>query len=486
MVSSTIAYVSGSDGVFKTIDGGVTWTVVNSNQALDVQALNADTVWRLVLSGVRKSLDGGATWTPYSIGGSTLLYGLFVKSTNEIIVVGNAGNVYTSAPDPTATPTLTRTSTRTPTTTPTTTPTSTVALTPTPTTTPTSTREPTATQTVTASPTLELVATSTTTRVPSTTPTATAVPTLTPTPTSVPQPQGSSGPAPPAAMPQTPALPPLAPVVHDERYFASTSYRVSTDSGWDLFRRRGGVRTFGQPISRAFRLNGRRYQLFQRHLIESRPIQTLRSMNILDRDFSQQRLSTDDMPSQSILANLLDPEFMPYTSFNGAVVPGVDPAFVAAAPPATDWSAVQRYIRERAPDTFDGHPVNFYGTFAQSVSPSTAFDGQPGNVDLIPGLNLEIWGLPTSAPTYDPNNRDFIYQRWQRGIMHYDATCRCTQALLIGDYFKSILTEQNLPSDLATQSRGTTYRGLYQANVVGTTATNRLPNTDLTHAFTPE
>src|SRR5262249_1496638 len=45
-----------------------------------------------------------------------------------------------------------------------------------------------------------------------------------------------------------------------------------------------------------------------------------------------------------------------------------------------------------------------------------------------------------------------IYQRFQRGIMHFDKTCGCTQGLLLADYLKSLVTGQNLPADLAAQA----------------------------------
>src|SRR5437764_8930384 len=108
-----------------------------------------------------------------------------------------------------------------------------------------------------------------------------------------------------------------------------------------------------------------------------------------------------------------------------------------------------------APDTFDGEPVNFSKTFFSSVSAQDAYpSGVPAGGDaLVPYFNLEIWGLPTSKPAHDPNNPSFIYQRFQRGIMHYDKSCSCTQGLLLADYVKALLTGRNLPSDLADQAK---------------------------------
>ena len=72
--------------------------------------------------------------------------------------------------------------------------------------------------------------------------------------------------------------------------------------------------------------------------------------------------------------------------------------------------------------------------------------------------------MPTSLPAQDPNNGGFIYQRFQRGIMHYDAACRCTQGLLLADYFKALLTGENLPADLAAQAGDSPFLRQYAAD----------------------
>jgi N-acetylmuramoyl-L-alanine amidase len=115
-----------------------------------------------------------------------------------------------------------------------------------------------------------------------------------------------------------------------------------------------------------------------------------------------------------------------------------------------------QFVRDMAPDTWDGEPVNFARTFFSTVRLDEAYpNGVPDDGEtLLPYFNLEIWGLPTSRPMREPTNPNFIYQRFQRGIMHYDKNCGCTQGLLLADYFKAILTRQNLPGDLAEQARG--------------------------------
>jgi hypothetical protein len=73
---------------------------------------------------------------------------------------------------------------------------------------------------------------------------------------------------------------------------------------------------------------------------------------------------------------------------------------------------------------------------------------------------LEIWGAPISNPAYDPSNHDFIYQRFQRGIMHY-TTGLGTRGVLLADYLKAImlgpeLSKQrgaNPPEDLNQQAK---------------------------------
>ena len=98
-----------------------------------------------------------------------------------------------------------------------------------------------------------------------------------------------------------------------------------------------------------------------------------------------------------------------------------------------------------APDEHGGRPVRFFQTFASQVDLATAFPNGVGNPDLLPGVNLELAGAVTSPPVTDPNNPNFIYQRFQRVILHYDATSGVTQPVLLADYFKAILTGENLP-----------------------------------------
>ncbi|HUX87890.1 MAG TPA: hypothetical protein VMW65_12885, partial [Chloroflexota bacterium] len=203
----------------------------------------------------------------------------------------------------------------------------------------------------------------------------------------------------------------------DARFFSQTGFRIDNDQFWDYFQHRGGVNTFGYPISRAFTLLGKTTQFFQRRVIEIEPGGTVGQLNILGSDI------------------------LPYTSFNFATIPATDPALIASAPAVGSpnyAAAAISFVNQHVPNSFSGMPVNFLNTYQNTVSLSTAFPSGGGNPALLPGFDFEMWGLPLSEPAVDPHNSNFVYQRFQRGIMHYDNTTHTTQGLLLGDYFKSI------------------------------------------------
>jgi len=261
-----------------------------------------------------------------------------------------------------------------------------------------------------------------------------------------------------------PAVPALA--ASDPRYFAQTGYRIDNNQFWDYFQKRGGVNNFGYPVSRTFTFMGNTVQFFQRRVIEVNP----------DGGVGQ--------------LNLLDPSLMPYTTINGATFPASDPNFTKSSPTvgSPNYGAnVLNWIGNNSPDVFGGKSVDFYKTFANAVSMGTAFPTGGGNSGLLLGIDLEMWGLPLSAPAVDPNNHNFIYQRFQRGIMHYDATCNCTEGILLGDYLKSIITNKNLPADLANQAKNSPLFNQYNsAKPNWVNNPGALANTNLTNAFDVE
>jgi hypothetical protein len=246
-------------------------------------------------------------------------------------------------------------------------------------------------------------------------------------------------------------------------YFAETGFAIEEPRFIEYFSRRGGVLTFGFPISRMIRFQGVPTQFFQRVVIQLWP------------DGNVQPL------------NLLDPGLLPYTRINGSTFPAPNERLAALAPtPGQPGYAAEvlEFVRRNAPETFNGQPVRFFSTFNSTVTPEAAFGRAGGNANLLPLINLEIWGVPTSLPAVDPNNNGFIYQRFQRGIMHYDDACKCTQGLLLADYFKAPLTGDNLPADLAAQAQGSPFFGQYAPDrPTGLRQPTVLPGTDLTAAF---
>src|SRR6266508_1148031 len=91
-------------------------------------------------------------------------------------------------------------------------------------------------------------------------------------------------------------------------FFPETGFRLGNEQFADYFRKRGGLRTFGYPVSRAFLFLGTQVQFFQRQIIQLRPDGSVATLNILDADL------------------------MPYTRINGSTFPAADPAVIGGAP----------------------------------------------------------------------------------------------------------------------------------------------------------
>ena len=95
---------------------------------------------------------------------------------------------------------------------------------------------------------------------------------------------------------------------------------------------------------------------------------------------------------------------------------------------------------------------------------------------------------PISRPTPDPRNAGFVYVRFQRGIMHYQGADPkgnpIAEGILLADWFKSVITGQNLPADLDAAMHGSPfYRQYNNAKPLGLNHPENLPGTDMTNAF---
>ncbi len=283
-------------------------------------------------------------------------------------------------------------------------------------------------------------------------------PSFAPPVTPTPAPTATALPVPTA----TPQTPPSVP--RDERYFVETGYRIDNDQLWGYFQARGRIETFGFPVSRTFTFLGCQVQVFQRQVAQ---------------------LCAGRGPA---LVNLLDPEIFPYTRVNGSVFPGPDEGLKNATPRVFDpnyATAILDFVRANAPDSFANQPVQFGATFFNTVSPEQAGTDDPGILGL---LALEVWGAPISRPQADPTNANFIYQRFQRGIMHFTAG-QGTRGILLADYLKQILLGSeragaNLPGDLREQAQGSRYFAQYCPGAERWLCRPaELPGTDLTFAF---
>jgi len=98
---------------------------------------------------------------------------------------------------------------------------------------------------------------------------------------------------------------------------------------------------------------------------------------------------------------------------DGLTVPAQDPAlvFVAPTPDQPNYGArLDAFLAVTVPETFNGQPVAFLSTFNDA-----------GGVDVL--------GVPTSAPKADPNNPNFLYQRFQNGVLFYNGAEGSTSVL---------------------------------------------------------
>lgn len=247
----------------------------------------------------------------------------------------------------------------------------------------------------------------------------------------------------------------------DESYalfFSETGFGVWNPEIRAYFESRGGVETFGLPVSNVFTLYGFEVQLFQRQGVQIGPSGSPRGLDILQSPY------------------------LDYRRFGGQTIPQVDDNLVAAAPTvgAQGYAeAVRAFIRAHVPDSWQGRDVGFLRQFLAAAPPET-----PSQLREL--VALEIWGFPRSRPMPDPANANFIYQRFQRGVMRYTATTGATGGLPLGDHLKSLITGERLSASLATAAADSPLLRQYAPDLpLGTRRPTELPDTDLTDAFLP-
>jgi IPT/TIG domain-containing protein len=246
-----------------------------------------------------------------------------------------------------------------------------------------------------------------------------------------------------------------------------SDFSVSIPSMLAYYQLHGGSRVLGQPLSHDFQLLGRRVQIFEGGVLEQRTDAALEMMDVLG-------------------------EGLPLMHAAGATFPSPDPDLLASDPPldsptyqtqalaAIDAGALDA----SAPDSWNGSPVNFTTTFRGTLACSDLLPTQPCDDRQLLAAALDVWGLPTSAPTPDPANPDLVYVRFQRGIMQFSQSTGVTQAVPIGSWFKRVLIGSDVPDDLLQDVAGSRYYGQYApALSLGVARPSELPATSLTAAF---
>ncbi len=162
---------------------------------------------------------------------------------------------------------------------------------------------------------------------------------------------------------------------------------------------------------------------------------------------------------------------LPHPQLSGLSVPAGDPAltFVAPTVDQPNYTArLQVFQQSTVPDMWNGTPVAFSSTL-----------GAAGGA--------AVWGLPTSSAKADPNNPQFVYQRFQNGTLLYDAAAGTTQLLPMGEYLKAVITRQNLPADLASEAATAPLLRQYDPYRPQSLASpTQLTGSDLTDAFVPD
>ena len=245
---------------------------------------------------------------------------------------------------------------------------------------------------------------------------------------------------------------------HDAHFFPETGFGVWNPEVRAYFDSRGGVATFGYPISNVFTLYGFDVQLFQRQGIQIAPDGAPRGLNILQAPYLE------------------------YRRFGGLTTPAIDDRIAASAPRvgAPGYTqAVRAFVREHVLNAWQEHDVGFLREFL-----AAAPTGIPTHLRELAAL--EIWGLPLSRPMPDPANANFIYQRFQRGVMHYAAASGATGGLLLGDHLKSLMSGDRLSTSLAEAATENPLLRQYAPGLpLGARRPAAIPGTDLTDAFEP-
>ena len=99
---------------------------------------------------------------------------------------------------------------------------------------------------------------------------------------------------------------------------------------------------------------------------------------------------------------------------DGLTLPTSDPAlvFVAPTPDQPNYDArLATFLQATVPDQWNGQPVEFLSTLSST--------------------GVDVLGPPTSQPAADPNNPNFVYQRFQNGVLFYNGSDQTTSIIAV-------------------------------------------------------
>jgi hypothetical protein len=213
-------------------------------------------------------------------------------------------------------------------------------------------------------------------------------------------------------------------------------------------------------------LLGSRVQLFQRQAIEVRSDGSVGTLNLVDGDL------------------------LPLTALGGPDM-APDPSLLARLPPPAPQGYAQRaaaYLDSTAPNDWNSLPVHFGAAYRSTLRCADLVGVSPCNDETLLAAEAALWGLPTARPAPDRHTPDFVYLRFQRGVMVYSRAASDTQWLLLGEMFKQVLLGGPLSPEVLSQINASpTYARFYAQydplRADGLARPDELPATSLAGGF---
>jgi hypothetical protein len=127
------------------------------------------------------------------------------------------------------------------------------------------------------------------------------------------------------------------------------------------------------------------------------------------RSFTKRLVASVALAGALLVPGVAMAQENPAATYNGLTLPAASPAMAFVAPSSDDPNYAARLQ-----------------VFLQAEI------GEPFRSAYEAAGGTDALGLPTSAATADPNNPNFVYQRFQNGILFYNVTADTVETLPIG------------------------------------------------------